>query len=1488
MYELSRVRLRTVGPAGARFHDVTLDLSGAGRPVGAEQGALFDTAATTHRPSPASLILLENGGGKSVLLKLVFSVVLPGRRHTVGTTNTRVVEKFVMPKDVSHIVLEWMNPLTGELLLTGKVLAWRNQVASEVSDNLRERWYCLRPSDEINLGTLPMAVGTKSCTLDTYRDELQEAYAADQSLALYWTRHQGDWTNRLQLLELDPELFRYQREMNVDEGEAANWLKLDSDVKFVDFLLRAIVKSDEMDALAALVTEHVERLAGRGLLLTEREFVAGALDLLGPIAQQAGTARQSRRRAEQAARDVAELGGRLRVRARNEHDAVLGRRAKLVKSQEELDELTRAAERAKAIVAELRRHLADLKYQGAQRELTAREKALSRARALVEAWRETSTVHEYDDSIAQVKALTDLIGAEEEKARPALEERDVAARRLARSLWATADEAAQTASDELKQVSVREKEKSAAQERARAAHRDATKAEGEAARFDQLITRLREDVEAAVADGLLHDAAALPRTMETVQEERDNTAQRVTDLEREWSELADREALAQDELRKAESEAGDLRGRREQLSVRLDEARTQTARWETNPRLVALLDVLDIDLERDVASLLEALNTARREAERERTELRVAESIDEQARLALAAGDLLPPAQVVSDACKALEDAKVVAVPGWRYLAAIPDTDRRRDIVERLPHLAAGILLHDPDDIDRARDVLTALRPQPTVFVSVATTRTFTDPEAELTDGVEVVIPPHPALYDVDAAAAEHEAIDARHAVRSARGEELSARIEEDGNLTYALTDWRTRYPEGSIPALTEKHAGVVRELTAADARVTEREEVLETLQERRQKIKEELPPLRETRDSLAKRLERLKELADRNGHLPEWMEQASSEKERMRERQEAAGKAEDEVTELQKLVTEHQRRADEYQRTVRFVNDERAKLPGSEDVRRSDPVPELSTALLRSTYDQAAARYLRVQVGSDLLEERERANERAAKAKQGYYKLSEELRGRAAALLKSPEGSDEAARATALESADQAVREAETVARKAAVAASRCADELTAAEGRVTTPVKLPEYPADIESCAAAVEEASRQQTLSAGKAADQQEVHIGLGHQLEGAEASAKAFQFIADGFTKDVAEGDDETADIAPYEGDADAAQDLATRLAKERRTRETNAHTDEQTLRTATERLTHHAGAEEFKDLHVRVQTQIRIAGWETVAARATEWSDALRPRLRALNEEIDQTERHRTLIVRNLKAQVDKALALLRQAQRMSRLPASLDDWAAQEFLRFRFTPAQDDTAHLHIGEVIDEAAKGHTADGRSVRRDGMSLLLAGVRAAVPRGFRIDMLKPDAVLRNERIKVSEIKDVFSGGQHLTAAILLYCTMAALRASNRGRERDTHSGVLFLDNPIGRANADYLLALQRKVAEALGVQLIYTTGLSDDGTLKRFPLILRLRNDADLRAGRKYLTVTERVQEALDELAEPDGTGNVTTTRVFKRETEDGHTREAQAE
>jgi hypothetical protein len=108
-----------------------------------------------------------------------------------------------------------------------------------------------------------------------------------------------------------------------------------------------------------------------------------------------------------------------------------------------------------------------------------------------------------------------------------------------------------------------------------------------------------------------------------------------------------------------------------------------------------------------------------------------------------------------------------------------------------------------------------------------------------------------------------------------------------------------------------------------------------------------------------------------------------------------------------------------------------------------------------------------------------------------------------------------------------------------------------------------------------------------------------------------------------------------------------------------------------------------------------------------------------------------------------------------------------------------------------------------------------------------------------VLRDERVRVAEISDVFSG-QLLIAAIILYCTMAWLRAGERGQAQRQHAGVLFLDNPIGRASAGYLLELQLTVAKKLGVQLVYTTGLFDLNALSVFPLIIRLRNDAEALA------------------------------------------------
>jgi hypothetical protein len=297
---------------------------------------------------------------------------------------------------------------------------------------------------------------------------------------------------------------------------------------------------------------------------------------------------------------------------------------------------------------------------------------------------------------------------------------------------------------------------------------------------------------------------------------------------------------------------------------------------------------------------------------------------------------------------------------------------------------------------------------------------------------------------------------------------------------------------------------------------------------------------------------------------------------------------------------------------------------------------------------------------------------------------------------------------------------------------------------------------------------------------------------------------------------------------------------------------------------------------FEKVIAPVRRQMLTTDRERLPDFAAEWEAALRPRFRVLTDELEQIERHRDAIIERLLGMVKHALGRLRAAQHASKLPADFGDWSGLEFLRIAFSPPEEAVMTEILGQVVDDAAVTSSGKDRDLgKRDGLSILLSGVRACLrSKGVRVDMLKPDAVLRDERVRVAEMADVFSGGQLLTAAIILYCTMAWLRASERGQAQRPHAGVLFLDNPIGRASAGYLLDLQMTVAKKPGVQLVYTTGLFDTNALSVFPLIVRLRNDADLRAGMKYLRVDEEIQKRLPDTP-PDETGVLSASRLYVR-------------
>lgn len=1476
MYELSRVRLHSVGPSGARYQDVVLDLSGVGDVVSAPtQDALFGAGVhhtengPPRRPSPASVLFLENGGGKSVLIKLIFSVMLPGRRQVVGTTNTRVLEKFVGAKDVAHVVLEWQHVETGQRLITGKVSEWRGHVASSDPANLVDSWYCFRPGAEVGLESLPLTADGKLLTMSGFHDRMTALHGDVPELQLFWTRRHHEWTERLDQLGLDTELFRYQRAMNAGEGEAADAFAFNTDEAFVEFLLRAVISEDEPKDLADVLATYADNLAQRGELMTERDFVAGALDALTPLIDEEKLAAAARKLADAARAELETLAGE--VAARNAAESE--RLETLTAHVQEVADAERLAEgdhrRKQAVLTELRRQVAAMLRDEAQAESERIDAELAEAKTLAEAWRETGTVLAQLGATRKAADIRELVGSREEKARPALEAKNAAATALARGLLGLAQEAQEQADEADRQATELQSEAEEAQRERDEATSAAANRRAEADGLDARLEEVRAEIARATADGLLSHGADVAEAARTAAAEGEEATAELSRREAELERVAEELGAAQTAAHEAQRAAAGARDRAQRAAEELTRAHRRTDALAAEPRLAELLGTDTVTLETDTPAVLERLAEARGEAEREQTTLRMEESRDERALGALGSGGLLPAPEELQAALEVLEQAGVTAWSGWRYLSTL-DPSTRADAVRRAPQLVSGVLVNDPAQLGRAEEVLTEHRLLPGAAIAVGTTAALADRDLGEAPGVAFLVPPNPAMYDEDAADAEREAISRRQHDRQRRLAELEEAIGGDAALTWKLTSWREDYPPGSIAVLAERAQEAETEREAAERHADEAERTAARLAEKRDGLRERIPALRAEARRAEDAARTLEDLAGRAGRIPQWTEEAQRARETATLAEQRSEDAAARAARLRDQVAEHRRTADGHRRTATTARGELAEVPGGGAVSADDPVPDEPVDALRRAFTSASEAYARVEVGGDLRAELEQAEAAESAARAALENLDEDVRVRAAELLDTPDGSDSSARAAAQA---RAVRAVETLEAERTEVIGRLAtrtaelDQLPSPSG----PVDSTERPRDVDHGRELIEEAADQVSAAAREWEELRERRAAAQASLDTATQSASGFRLLAESLAAYVPSGD------APrtFDGDVEEAQAKATELTGRLTSAQQQVDEAATRVRAAADTLAQYATEKRFEQLDTPVRQQVVAVRRDSLPDHAEEWAEALRPRLRTLTDDLAQIDRHRSGIVTRLQSMVEGAIRTLRSAQRVSRLPDGLGDWSGQEFLRIRFTELDDAELATALGEVVDEAAVGRTADGRDVKRDGLSLLLRGVRAAVPKGFRVDMLKPDSVLRTERQRVSEIRDVFSGGQQLTAAIILYCTLAALRANNRGRMRNPHSGVLFLDNPIGRASAGYLLELQRAVASALGVQLVYTTGLFDAGALAEFPLIVRLRNDADLRAGRKYLSVDATMRKQLDELPEPDGTARLTATRVYTK-------------
>lgn len=137
-------------------------------------------------------------------------------------------------------------------------------------------------------------------------------------------------------------------------------------------------------------------------------------------------------------------------------------------------------------------------------------------------------------------------------------------------------------------------------------------------------------------------------------------------------------------------------------------------------------------------------------------------------------------------------------------------------------------------------------------------------------------------------------------------------------------------------------------------------------------------------------------------------------------------------------------------------------------------------------------------------------------------------------------------------------------------------------------------------------------------------------------------------------------------------------------------------------------------------------------------------------------------------------------------------------------------------------------------------------------------FGIRLLKCDDTGRNY---APVGKDLGSGGEALTTAVLLYSLLTAMRRKRRSNKDERIPSFLIADNPLGVCNRSDFLDAQLKVARAMGIQCIYFTGINDRESLGLFQHRVAIRHSGShLQVDGKSCNCLEVIEQNVENQAD----------------------------
>lgn len=1472
MPRLLRLRLLSVGHTGARFDDLLLDLR------------------DRDGDSTDSTLWLRNGGGKTSLLSLFFALLRPDKREFLGLKVTGKTEghpnelkDFILAEDRSVVVSEWVLDGGASLFtdaqpqryLTG-VFYERRSSADDDVQRLFFAGYVAADDPAMQITGLPLYASTERQarrTLSAFRQEwlaLRERHPALQAVC---TDNQREWGQILDGVGIDTELFAYQLRMNRRESGADELFRFSDHERFIDFLLEVAHTSELGDRLRQnLSTLRKELIERKDRLKPEQELIAGLAERLGPLIEIARERQQQRDASGQVRAELDALRGYVAERLA----ALETERATNIRAQEsaqsQASQAKRDAASAESRAAQLRLHAASARQKQAKDDLSRLGKEREEALRQRHIWEAAVPLRAALKAEQRASEHRQALDAQQTDQAPLLSQTEQAAERFAAAL---AHEVSTLNGEAAQHDAVAEE----ADTLARHANSEAASLRTELKQIrttiEQHLMALREIENRRgqlTVEGVLRAGETCSVAITRLTE-----AKQAANAEAEAAYTAEKQHRAESEqltadCRTVERRQQEFAAKASSLAMSLEEAREAECGLCKNPLLAQLFQVeaKEVDLEPLLDRALAQLPEEGARVEKDILQLRTDLAADERACHALERTGLLPPSSDVEMVLARLPRAW----SGWQYLAANARSNTaRRERVHAAPHLAAGIVVRD-EDWTQAIEALSRTAELPSGPVAIGRAGVLLGSTAS--GDYQVVGPRSDAYFDKAAGNTELKERRERLGTNQDKLTSLGHMREEIDELRHRLTDFRKRWPPGwRVAKEQEKRTAEAeaRDLSSQAVRLAERIRDLGRLETDARTKGEQAARRTQEHGAACWRVQSFEQdHEDRGRPLRNALAAAEAAARDLPNRIASADETVNTHSERARQAREesqrHKLRAEvltEERGRIRYLHGKVAAQSGQLDA-------------LRIHYEECRDLYER-RVSQDGLQSLLRREEE--QAKEARHALARKLevakKGREGGRSSLTEAevlavlqtlTDQNRLEARLEEANKAydsvhganarqAQEVQNADKQWSEAAQRAHDLGVEVEAVASAPFTDPVV---IEHDAGAAETEAKQH---AEEAATKERVASEAGleaqrlwqKQVDLRKDERHIVSFL-DSYSDVLLDASPVGAlhiDVASLRSDAAVelrTSEVTKRLAELRTTQEKLGVRRAE----ASHRVRSHAKDRRFEPLGSPIAQRFADATDADLETSAAPLHDELLTRLKALSEQLASLDKHREFLIDIALEAAREGLKLLDAAAASSRVPDHVPGLGGAQFLRIlHSTPQSPVDRRARIGQLIDKVL------GEKELPSGLGLVQQSVRE-LAKPIRARVLNPDPDLEQRSVEIPDLAR-FSGGERLTCAVLLYCTLAQLRAKTRGSVR-LPSSVLFLDNPIGASSRVKFLDIQRDVAQAMRIQLVYTTGVNDLDALATLPNVIRLRNERIDRArGHRH------VEHA------PDGERHIAATRVL---------------